>query len=103
MSLFEAFMLVCFGISWPISIAKTVRSGMVDGKSPLFLAIVCLGYLSGIMHKLLVSYDWVIALYLLNLAMVATDLGLYYYYLSAGRRAAVTVAPCAEPSNSGAG
>ncbi|MDZ7619390.1 MAG: hypothetical protein U1E05_20510 [Patescibacteria group bacterium] len=80
MSFFEAFMLICFGVSWPIAIAKTVRAEAVDGKSPLFLAIVCLGYLSGIMHKALVSYDWVIVLYILNLAMVATDLALYYYY-----------------------
>jgi len=80
MSIFEAFMLLCFGISWPISIAKTIRSGKVSGKSPLFLGIVCLGYLSGIMHKVLVSYDWVIVLYLINLTMVAADLALYYYY-----------------------
>ncbi len=92
MSVFEAFMLLCFGISWPISIAKTIRSGKVSGKSPLFLAIVCLGYLSGILHKVLVSYDWVIVLYLINLTMVAADLALYYYYLSPGRRAAAGIA-----------
>jgi len=49
------------------------------------MAVICVGYLSGILHKLLFSLDWVIALYALNLLMVATDLYLYYRYLpSAG-------------------
>jgi len=80
MSPFEALMLICFGVSWPISIAKALRTKKVEGKSPLFMAIICLGYLSGIVHKLLYAFDWVIALYTLNLLMVATDLSLYFYY-----------------------
>ncbi len=81
MSIFEILMLVCFGLSWPISIAKAIRIKRVEGKSPLFMAIICVGYLSGILHKLLFSPDWIIALYVLNLVMVATDLYLYYRYL----------------------
>ncbi len=81
MSVFEVMMLVCFGLSWPISIAKALRTRRVEGKSPLFMAVICVGYLSGILHKLLFSLDWVIALYALNLLMVATDLFLYYRYL----------------------
>ncbi len=88
MSFFEAAMLVCFGVSWPISIAKTLRTGIVDGKSPLFMAIVCLGYMSGIAHKALVACDWVIVLYAANLLMVAVDLTLYFWYVQAGRPAA---------------
>ena len=74
-------MLVCFGLSWPISIAKALRTKKVEGKSPVFLAVICLGYLSGILHKLFFAFDWVIALYAINLVMVATDLFLYYRYL----------------------
>jgi len=81
MSIFEAGMLVCFGISWPISIAKSVRTKQVVGKSPLFMAILCVGYISGCIHKLLYSMDWIIALYVLNLVMVSIDLALYYKYL----------------------
>ena len=81
MSIFEALMLVCFGASWPISIAKALRTKIVEGKSPLFMAIIGLGYLSGIIHKVLFSLDWVIWLYALNMTMVAIDLGLYYRYL----------------------
>jgi hypothetical protein len=79
-SLFEAVMVVCFGISWPISIAKTLRTKVVAGKSPMFMAIVCIGYLSGVVHKLLFSRDWITILYLTNLVMVAIDLALYRKY-----------------------
>ena len=87
MSIFEAGMLICFGISWPISIAKSIRTKVVVGKSPLFMAILCLGYASGIAHKWLYSLDPVIALYTLNLLLVATDLALYFKYLARAARA----------------
>jgi uncharacterized membrane protein len=53
---------------------------VVAGKSPFFMAIVCCGYLSGILHKLIYDLNWVIALYCLNAIMVATDLALYLHY-----------------------
>jgi len=81
MSVFEAMMLICFGISWPISILKSIRTKHVLGKSPLFMAILCLGYMSGITHKILYSRDWIVFLYVFNLVMVATDLALYFWYL----------------------
>ncbi|MFW6245533.1 MAG: hypothetical protein ACOC36_06570 [Fibrobacterota bacterium] len=80
MSVFEAAMLVCFGISWPISIAKALRTRTVSGKSPLFMTIVIAGYTSGVLHKLLFSRDWVILLYATNLVLVSIDLMLYYRY-----------------------
>ena len=73
-------MLVCFGLSWPISIAKALRTHQVAGKSPVFLGVVIAGYGCGIMHKLLYSPDWVIILYVINLLMVAIDLALYLRY-----------------------
>ena len=81
MSIFEAAMLICFGVSWPISIAKSIRTKVVSGKSPLFMAVLCLGYICGFIHKLLYSRDWVILLYALNFIMVAIDLTLYFKYL----------------------
>jgi hypothetical protein len=80
MSVFEIIMLVCFGLSWPISIYKSVRTKTVAGKSPLFMTIVILGYASGIIHKALYSCDWVIALYTANLLLVGIDMGVYFYY-----------------------
>ena len=81
MSIFEVIMLVCFGLSWPISISKALRTKKVEGKSPVFMAVICLGYLSGILHKVLYAPDWVVVLYIINFLMVATDLVLYYRYL----------------------
>ena len=80
MSVFEAIMLICFGVSWPFSIAKSIRTKRVEGKSRAFMAIVCIGYLSGILHKALYSFDWIILLYITNMILVATDLALYYRY-----------------------
>jgi hypothetical protein len=80
MSIFEIGMLICFGVSWPVSIFKTVRTKQVAGKSPVFLIIICIGYVLGIIHKLLFSHDWVIFLYGLNLALVALDCVLYFYF-----------------------
>ena len=79
-SVFEAVMLVCFGVSWPISIAKTLRTKVVVGKSPLFMAIVSFGYVNGVVHKALYSLDWIIVLYAMNTVLVATDLVLYFIY-----------------------
>jgi hypothetical protein len=77
MSLFETIMLICFGAGWPFSITKTVRTKIVTGKSPWFLGIVATGYASGIIHKILYSQDFVLALYITNFLMVCIDLGLY--------------------------
>jgi hypothetical protein len=69
--------MICFGAAWPASIYKSYTSRTTKGKSLLFMLIVEVGYLSGIIHKLVYNYDNVIYLYLLNLVMVAIDLGFY--------------------------
>lgn len=78
MSIFEALMLICFGAAWPMSIYKSITSKSNSGKSIYFLYIVLLGYISGVIHKLLFSYDLVIYLYILNALLVFTDIILYY-------------------------
>ena len=78
MSIFEIGMLICFGFAWPTAIYKSIKSQSVEGKSLLFLYVVIIGYLFGILHKLLYSFDFVVILYVINLLMVSTDLLLYY-------------------------
>ncbi len=73
MNIFEAVMMICFGASWPASIWKTVTVKNPAGKSMIFLWLVLIGYFSGIIYKCY-NPDWVIALYCLNAAMVATDI-----------------------------
>lgn len=78
LSIFEALMLLCFGAAWPVNIYKSVRTASAKGKSPFFLVIILLGYVSGIINKLLYSRDVVMYLYILNLVMVSADLLLYF-------------------------
>ncbi len=78
MSIFEIGMLICFGFAWPTAIYKSIKSQSIEGKSLLFLYVVIIGYLFGILHKLLYSFDFVVILYVINLLMVSTDLLLYY-------------------------
>lgn len=80
MSIFEILMLVCFGLAWPLSIIKTLKSKTVSGKSPFFLVVVVIGYIAGTIHKLFYNLDYVIFLYILNGTMVFIDLMLYRYY-----------------------
>ena len=82
MSFFELGMIICFGIGWPVSVFKAIKTKDVSGKSPLFMIIILLGYLSGLTHKVVYSWDIVILVYLFNTIMVALDLVLYYKYSS---------------------
>ena len=85
MSIFEAAMLICFGVSWPVSIARSIRTRVVIGKSPVFMLIVAAGYLLGIIHKLLYARDILVWLYAFNMSMVLFDFGLYLFFLPDNR------------------
>ncbi len=79
-SILEAAMLLCFGLSWPVSVIKALRTKIVTGKSPFFMALVAIGYTNGILHKAMYSRDWLIILYMFNLSMILFDLYLYSRY-----------------------
>lgn len=77
--LFEAFMVVSFGISWPLSILKSYRSRTTKGKSLPFMLFILFGYGCGIVSKLLAgTLTYVFVFYVLNFVMVAVDLSLYF-------------------------
>ena len=78
MKIFEAGMLLCFGAAWPMNIIKSLRSRTAAGKSVIFQWAILVGYICGITNKLLYSMDIVLALYILNFVMVATDTVLIY-------------------------
>lgn len=81
--LLEFGMLFAFGFSWPFAIARTYRSKSVDGKSPMFMLIVILGYMCGIASHLIEGTKlWLVAVYLADIALVSTDLTLYCLYSS---------------------
>ena len=78
-TVFESVMLICFGISWPISVYKSITSKSTKGKSVVFTAAIILGYIAGIAGKIVGSnFNYVLALYILNLAFVSVDFVLYF-------------------------
>ena len=86
-SIFEMAMLICFGLSWPVSVAKTLKNKSAKGKSAFFLFIVIIGYVCGIVGKILSgNVNYVLALYCINLAVVALDLFLLFYFKNRERR-----------------
>lgn len=77
--LFETLMLICFGCSWPLSVWKSYRARTTKGKSALFTVAILIGYVCGIMSKVVAgTINYVLVLYVINLILVATDLGLYF-------------------------
>ena len=70
----ETIMLVCFGLSWPISLVKTIRDKEKTGNLP-FMCLILLGYAAGIISKLMtVGANLVFFVYLLNIFMVLANL-----------------------------
>ncbi len=70
-------MLVCFGISWPFSIAKSMKSRSTQGKSIVFLCFVEIGYVFGIVHKIINNFNWVTYVYMVLFCVVGIDILLY--------------------------
>ena len=76
---FETIMLICFGLSWPISVWKSWTSRTAKGKSVFFAYAIIVGYICGILGKITAgNINYVLALYVLNTLMVMTDVVLYY-------------------------
>lgn len=77
--LFEIFMVVLFGASWPINVLKSYKARTTKGKSLGFLILIFVGYICGIIAKLSAeSFKWyVLFFYVLNFVMVGLDLVLY--------------------------
>lgn len=78
MSIFEIIMLVCFGAAWPLNIYRSWQTRSAVGKSLLFLIVVNVGYVAGMLHKIIYNNDIVLYLYILNFLMVSVDIGLYF-------------------------
>lgn len=80
----ETIMVICFGISWPLSIYKSATSKSTKGKSPYFTVAIITGYVAIIIGKIVLNEFtyWLdilkFVLYIVNLVMVSTDLALYF-------------------------
>lgn len=87
MGILEFCMLLCFGFSWPFSIAKSIRSRSTAGKSILFMVLVEIGYVFGILNKIFNSRDWVLWVYVALFLIVGIDIALYVRNARLERRA----------------
>lgn len=77
--IFEFIMLACFGLSWPISVYKSITSKSTQGKSFVFMIAIIIGYISGILGKICSGQiSFVLALYCLNLCVVLVDFALFF-------------------------
>lgn len=87
LDLFEALTIFCFGLSWPISIRKSLVSRTAKGKSLFFEVFLLIGYAFGIARKAI----QLIALnqsgflfylsfffYVLNFIEISIDAALYF-------------------------
>lgn len=83
--IFEMIMILCFGISWPISVYKSIKSKSTKGKSPVFIIAIIIGYIFGIAGKIVKwqmtgePLTYVLIFYCLNLVVVSIDLCIYFY------------------------
>jgi len=72
-------MVISFGISWPMSIYKSVKARSAKGKSLFFLFFILFGYACGIACKIFLgSINYVFVFYVINFFMVFTDILLYF-------------------------
>ena len=58
-SIMEALMVVCFGLSWPLNIAKAWKSRSTKGMSLLFYVLIWTGYVFAVIGKLVSIYYYV--------------------------------------------
>ncbi len=81
---FEAGMLLCFGVAWPVDIVRTLRVRRTWGKSIGFMTLILAGYLSGLTAKVVRAWGaWpeaVTALYAFNAVMVVADIAVTLYF-----------------------
>ncbi len=77
--LLETFMLVCFGLSWPINVMKAIKARSAKSMSLPFILLIICGYIAGISAKLLShQINYVLVVYFINLAIVSINLLVYF-------------------------
>ena len=75
----EAAMLICFGLSWPLSLIKNIKAKTAKNMSLQFTLLIITGYIAGISAKIIGhKINYVLAIYLLNLLIVSANIVVYY-------------------------
>lgn len=82
----EAMTIFCFGLSWPISIRKSLVSHTAKGKSLFFEIFLLIGYACGIARKVIQTVEGSSGFlfylsfffYVLNFIEISIDVMLYF-------------------------
>lgn len=83
----EAMMIICFGLSWPLSIYRSWTSRTAKGKSLFFEVFLWIGYGFGITRKIILTCTEVdhgfmfylsFIFYVLNMLEITIDICLYF-------------------------
>lgn len=78
-SVLETVMLICFGFSWPLNVAKAIKAETAKNMSLPFILLIISGYIAGICAKILShQINYVLIVYLINLFIVALNLAVYF-------------------------
>ena len=83
----EAFMLICFGLSWPLSLYKNIKAKTAKSMSLQFTLLIIIGYIAGITAKIVNNnFNYVLAIYILNLKIVSANIVVYFINLRYDKR-----------------
>lgn len=83
----ETIMLICFGLSWPMSVVRNIRAKTAKSMSLGFILLIICGYAAGISAKICThNYSYVLAVYIFNLLAVTANLIVYFINRSYDRR-----------------
>ena len=78
-SVLETIMLICFGLSWPITLRQAYLARTAKGTSLFFILLIITGYIAGILAKLVSGQiNYVLIAYFINLIMVSCNLIVYF-------------------------
>ena len=98
-SMMEMLMVVCFGLSWPLNIAKAWKARTAKGTSVLFYFFIWIGYIFAMIGKgrlialnapqpWYVTVRWyVMFFYVLNTLMVTGGILIYFRNRALDKRA----------------
>lgn len=77
--LLESTMLICFGLSWPMNLAKNIKAKSARNMSLQFILLIITGYIAGISAKIYNHrFNYVLVVYLLNLIVVSANVVVYF-------------------------
>lgn len=88
----ETAMLLCFGLSWPLSLIRNIKAKTARSMSLPFICLIIIGYICGITAKLISGHFavYVLVVYIFNLVVVSANLVVYFINSAYDKKAGLT-------------